>query len=195
VYLECCAGLVVFWFCRQLGGHSGVLARRPTLLVDSGNNPQQTRKALGLDDVKGAEALVDQYIQTHALTAEDARQQIVSYVIPTETNLAGRGFDFLAGPVKYTPNMKIGWPRSAESNSQICWWINLPSLPTSTWSLTSATRLIPCEALRSQTGPSFLSWSMKTKHYSKSGQEAKRSSNACEKCKSHLRIKSENRFS
>ena len=95
-------------FATSLAAILGVLARRPTLLVDSGNNPQQTRKALGLDDAKGAEVLVDQYIRANDLTAEDARQQIVSYVIPTETNLAGRGFDFLAGPVKHTPRYKDG---------------------------------------------------------------------------------------
>jgi len=44
------------------------------------------------------------------------RQQIVSYVISTETNLAGRGFDCLAGPVKYTPQYedRLAAQRGAE---------------------------------------------------------------------------------
>ena len=92
-------------FATSVAAILGILARRPTLLVDLGNSPQQTRKALGIDDAEGTETLVDQYIRTHALTA-DVRQQIVSYVISTETNLAGRGFDCLAGPVKYSPQYK-----------------------------------------------------------------------------------------
>ena len=90
-------------FATSLAAILGILARRPTLLVDLSNRPQQTRNALGLNDAKGTEALLDQYIRANDLTADDVRQQIVSYVISTDTNLAGRGFGFLAGPVKYTP--------------------------------------------------------------------------------------------
>jgi Flp pilus assembly CpaE family ATPase len=90
-------------FATSLAAILGILARWPTLLVDLGNKPQQTRNALGIHDARGTEALVDQYIRANDLTADGMRQQIVSYVISTETNLAGRGFDCLAGPVKYTP--------------------------------------------------------------------------------------------
>jgi hypothetical protein len=90
-------------FATSLAAVLGILARRPTLLVDFSNKPHLTRKALGINGVRGTEALVDQYIRTRDLTDDDVRQQIVSYVIPAETNLGGRGFDLLVGPVKYTP--------------------------------------------------------------------------------------------
>jgi len=44
-------------FATSLAAILGVLARRPTLLVDLTNNTQQTRKALGIDDAKGTETL------------------------------------------------------------------------------------------------------------------------------------------
>jgi hypothetical protein len=68
-------------FATSLAAILGILARQPTLLVDLSNQPQQTRNALDIHDARGTETLVDQYIRTHAMTADDVRQQIVSYSI------------------------------------------------------------------------------------------------------------------
>ena len=89
-------------FSASLAAVVGILAQRPTLLIDLGDEPNELRQAFGLGDVDGIERLVAQYIRACTFATDDVRRQIVQYTAPPEMELGNRGFGFIPGPTVVT---------------------------------------------------------------------------------------------
>jgi hypothetical protein len=89
-------------FSASLAAVVGILARRPTLLIDLSHEPNELRQALGFGDADGIERLVARYIRTRTFAADDIRRQIIQYTAPPEMGLGNRGFGLMPGPTKIT---------------------------------------------------------------------------------------------
>ena len=77
-------------FATSLAIILGVLARRPTLLVDF-NKPQQTRKALGVDDAKGTETLY--YVLPRNSAAVICKTNVTAFRPQRKNIVSARGRD------------------------------------------------------------------------------------------------------
>ncbi len=79
----------------------GGLAGQKTLLVDGSLRSDQARQQWDCQDPRGLECLLDSYIRTRQITAENIRRQIIKYSPPESR---AQAIDFLPGPVAPSPS-------------------------------------------------------------------------------------------